>query len=293
MKKTLGILAATGLLATGLAACSSDAASSGSSKIVIGSQDYYSNEIVAEIYAQTLEEKGFSVDRDFRIGQREVYMSDVESGNINLFPEYTGPLLQYWQPDSTMTKSDDVYAALVQAAPGNLQILHQSPATDQDSYVVTREFADKYNVHSLADLKALNIPITIGGNSELESRPNGPKGLKASYDLDVSFTPIEDGGGPLTIKALKDNSVQLALVYTADPSIKSNDLVVLDDPAAMFRASNLVPIASKDLDSGAVDAINTVSEKLTTDDLVSMNSESVNDQKSASDIAAEWLEKNS
>ena len=65
--------------------------------ITIGSQDYYSNEIIAEIYAQALEKRGHKVKRELRIGQREAYLPEIESGSIDLFPEYTGPLLQYWK----------------------------------------------------------------------------------------------------------------------------------------------------------------------------------------------------
>ena len=58
----------------------------GSETIVVGSQDYYSNEIIAELYAQALEENGYTVDRQFRIGQREVYIPEIESGAIDVFP---------------------------------------------------------------------------------------------------------------------------------------------------------------------------------------------------------------
>ena len=101
--------------------------------IVVGSQDYYSSEIIAEIYAQALETEGYEVDRDYRIGQREVYMAEVESGAIDVFPEYTGPLLQYWVPDNEVTGAEDIYTALADAAPDNLQILDYADATDQDS----------------------------------------------------------------------------------------------------------------------------------------------------------------
>ena len=58
----------------------------GDGPIVVGSQDYYSNEIVAEIYAQALESAGHEVRREFRIGQREAYLPEIEAGSIDLFP---------------------------------------------------------------------------------------------------------------------------------------------------------------------------------------------------------------
>ncbi len=94
--------------------------------IVIGSQAYYSNEIIAEIYAQALENAGFAVEREFQIGQRDAYLPALESGEVDLFPEYTGNLLQFYDPDTTATTSDDVYAALQDALPDGLAVLDQS-----------------------------------------------------------------------------------------------------------------------------------------------------------------------
>lgn len=287
------------LLATvALAACGGDSdpleddskASGGSGgKIVIGSQDYYSSEIIAEIYAQALEAADYEVERDLRIGQREAYLPEIENGSIDLFPEYTGPLLQYWVPDTKARLSDDVYDALVEAAPEGLKILDQSDATDQDSYVVTRAFAEEHDLETLEDLAKVDEPLTIGANSELEGRPNGPKGLQAAYGFEPDFTPIEDGGGPLTVKALKDGTIQMAIIYTADPSISTNDLVALEDTKGLFLASHVVPVASDKLDERAVEIINAISKELTAEGLVALNRQSVEDEAPAKDIAKGWL----
>lgn len=260
------------------------------SPIVIGSQDYYSNEIVAETYAQALEAKGYEVDRQFRIGQREVYLPEVESGDIDIFPEYSGPLLQYWDSKTTVRLRGDVDSALAKAAPEGLTVLPSAPATDQDAYVVTREFADKWDLTEIGDLADVTEPLTMGGNSEGEDRPNGPKGLKSAYGIDTDFTPIEDGGGPLTVKALKDGSVQFAIIYTADPSIRKNDLVVLDDPEGLFLASHVTPIVSQAVDDKAIDVLEQIDADLTGEDLIEMNAKSVDDQAAASEIASAWLD---
>lgn len=257
--------------------------------IVVGSQDYYSNEIVAEIYAQALEAGGFEVDRQLRIGQREAYLPEIEAGTIDLFPEYTGPLLQYWAPDSAARLSEDVFAELQEVVPDGLRVLAQSEATDQDSYVVTRAFAEEWNLATIADLANVTTPLTLGANSEAETRPNGPLGLAEKYGLEVGFTPIEDGGGPLTVKALQDGDIQLAIVYTADPSIAQNDLVSLEDNEGLFLASHLVPLASDDVTDEAAAIIDGVSAAMSPDELIALNNRSVTEQLPAADIAADWL----
>ena len=263
---------------------------SGDETIVIGSQDYYSNEIIAETYAQALENAGYDVDRQFRIGQREAYLPEIEAGEIDLFPEYSGPVLQYWEPDTEARLPDDVFAALEEAAPEGLNVLDQSPATDQDSYVITQEFADEWGIENVEDLSKVTDPMTLGANSEAESRPNGPKGLEETYGIEVGFAPIEDSGGPLTVKALKDGDVQLAIIYTADPSIESNNLVSLEDTKGLFLSSNVVPLASDKVDDKAAEVINEVSAAMSPEDLVSLNNRSVTEQLPAADIAKDWLE---
>jgi len=259
----------------------------GSDTIVVGSQAYYSNEIIAEIYTQALEGSGFTVERKFQIGQRDVYIPSLEDGSVQLFPEYTGNLLQFFDPDTTATTSDDVYAALQTALPEGLTVLDQSPATDQDSYNVTADFAAEHDLTSIADLAGID-GLTLGGAPELEERPYGPKGLKEIYDVDVAFSATAD----TTVDELVAGNIQVANVYSADPRIQTNDLVTLEDPKGLFLASNVVPVASTEIADEIADVINAVSAALTPEGLVALNVESTEQQRSSSDIAADWLAAN-
>jgi osmoprotectant transport system substrate-binding protein len=256
--------------------------------IVVGSQAYYSNEIIAEIYSQALENAGYTVTRQFQIGQRDAYLPALESGEVQLFPEYTGNLLQYYVPDTTATKSDDVYAALADALPDGLTVLDQSPATDQDSYNVTKDFADKYSLKDIGDLANVDVPLILGGAPELEERPYGPTGLASTYNVNVSFQAT----GDTTVDSLTQGVINIANVYSADPRIKSAGLVTLGDPEGLFLASNVVPLVSSDIADEIADVINPISAALTPEGLVALNVESVDDQKSSAEIATGWLTDN-
>ena len=291
-------LAGTAVAALALAGCASSdpldgdtgtdpGATADSSTIVIGSQAYYSNEIIAEIYAQALEAADFTVERNFNIGQRDAYMPAIEDGSIDLFPEYTGNLLQYFDPETTATTSDDVYAALQEALPEGLTVLDQSPATDQDSYNVTADFAAEHDLTSIADLAGID-GLVLGGAPELEERPYGPTGLKELYDVDVTFNPTAD----TTVDELVAGNIQVANVYSADPRIQTDDLVTLEDPKGLFLASNVVPVVNADIADEIADVINAVSAALTPEGLVALNVESTQDECSAKDIAADWLAEN-
>ncbi|MGO1507869.1 MAG: ABC transporter substrate-binding protein [Microbacteriaceae bacterium] len=257
----------------------------GSDTIVVGSQAYFSNEIVAEIYAQALEGAGFTVEKQFNVGQRDAYMPELESGAIDLFPEYTGNLLEFYDDSTDATSPEDVYAALQEALPEGLTALEYAEASDQDTYTVTQEFADANNLTSIADLANVDGTVTLGGAPELEQRPYGPSGAEELYGLDLAFSAT----GDTTFDALLADEIQVADIYSADPKFQTEDIVALEDPENLILASNVVPIASSDIADEIADVINPISAELSVDDLVALGVQSTVDQMSPEDIATEWL----
>ena len=277
-----GLVLGAGLILSG---CAADTA--GGETIVVGSQAYYSNEVIAEIYAQALENEGFTVERQYQIGQRDAYLPELESGAVDLFPEYTGNLLQYYAPDTSATQADDVYGELQDALPEGLTALAMSPATDQDSYNVTAEFAAANGLVSIADLASVD-GLILGGAPELEERPYGPTGLLEKYGVTVSF----DATGDVTVEALLEGVVNVANVYSGDPRIAEFGLITLQDPEGLFLASNVVPIASSEVAEDIARVIDPISAALTPEGLVALNLQSTKDQMSSADIARQWLEAN-
>jgi len=266
---------------------SDSAGSGGGDTIVVGSQAYYSNEIIAEIYAQALSNAGFDVETKLNIGQRDAYMPEVESGAINVFPEYTGSLLEYLSKDGVdVTSPDDVYAALQDALPDSLTALDFAEASDQDTYTVLKSFADEYGITSIADLSKAPSPVTIGAAPEFEQRPYSPSAAKDVYGVDLQFSAT----GPSTLESLLAGEIQVADIYTADPAFETEDIVALEDPENLIISSNVVPIVSSDIADEVSDVLNEVSAKLTAEELVSLNVLSTVDQQSSKDIAKKWLE---
>ena len=303
-----GVGATTGLLA--LSACSDtdpfavDQASGGYSggPIIIGSQQYYSNEIIAELYAQMMEKTGLSVTRQYQIGQREVYLPELEAGKIHVIPEYGGNLLEYYSktsasgsptaaatPSRTASDTTSIQDTLLRTLPHSLTVLNPAEATDQDSLTVTKATAQAHSLTSIGDLASLGRSVTIAANSEFTTRPYGPKGLKAVYGVDASVTPVEDSGGPLTVKALTDGTVDVADIYSSDPAIGVKDLVILSDPQMLILPQNVTPLVSASLPAIAATAINRVSALLTPDELRSLNQRSTGEKLSSKTIATDWL----
>ena len=302
-----GVGATAGLLA--LSACSDtdpfavDQASGGYSggPIIIGSQQYYSNEIIAELYAQMMEKTGLTVTRQYQIGQREVYLPELEAGKIHVIPEYGGNLLEYYSKTSasgsptaatvsrTAGDTASIQDTLLTTLPHSLTVLNPAEATDQDSLTVTKATAQAHSLTSIGDLASLGRSVTIAANSEFTTRPYGPKGLKAVYGVDASVTPVEDSGGPLTVKALTDGTVDVADIYSSDPAIGAKDLVILSDPQMLILPQNVTPLVSASLPAIAATAINRVSALLTPDELRSLNQRSTGEKLSSKIIATDWL----
>ena len=303
----VGIGTTTGLLA--LSACSDtdpfavDQSSGGYSggPIIIGSQQYYSNEIIAELYAQMMEKTGLTVTRQYQIGQREVYLPELEAGKIHVIPEYGGNLLEYYSKTSasgsptaatasrTAGDTASIQDTLLRTLPHSLTVLNPAEATDQDSLTVTKATAQAHSLTSIGDLASLGRSVTIAANSEFTTRPYGPKGLKAVYGVDASVTPVEDSGGPLTVKALTDGTVDVADIYSSDPAIGAKDLVILSDPQMLILPQNVTPLVSASLPAIAATAINRVSALLTPDELRSLNQRSTGEKLSSKTIATDWL----
>jgi osmoprotectant transport system substrate-binding protein len=261
--------------------------------IRIASADFPESRLLAEIWAQALEKAGVTVERDFDIGARELYFPGMKDGSWDLVPEYTGVLLQYVKPDATETAPDAVYTALKAQVPAPLTVLERSSAENKDAVVVTAETAQRYG-RSLADYGPVCGELVFGGPPEFQTRPDGLPGLAESYGCTFKeFRPL-DTGGPVTVAALADGTVQAADLFTTDPTIEDQGFVVLEDPQNNFAAQNVVPlINSAKATPQVTDALNAVSAKLTTEGLIELNRQLNAPEKPEVDTVAEgWITAN-
>lgn len=297
--RTAAVAAATALALT---ACGggSNPLSSGSGgsaapadKIIVGSGNFTESEILAAIYTQALKAKGVDAELKPPIGSRETYYAGLQDGSIDLIPEYTGTLLQFLNKAAPETEPEAVYTALKAALPPTLIVLEKSAAEDKDAVVVTRETATRLNAKSIADLAPNCGQLVFGGPPEFQSRPDGIPGLQKTYNCTFKeYRSIDTG--PLTVGALKNGDVQAADIFTTVSAITANDFVVLEDPKSNFAAQNVLPLINKAKASDAVKRVlNAVSAKLTTAELIALNTEAASDAKpSVETVAKNWLTKN-
>ena len=166
-------------------------------------------------------------------------------------------------------------------------------AENKDSYVVTADFSSENSITPLADLSGFDGTLRLAANPELPERPYGPSGLTEIYGVpaaNIDFTPINDGGGPLTVQALIDGDVDMVDLYSTTPAIAENNFVVLEDPENMIAPQQVFPLVSDRVPDSADEHLDAVSKALTTEDLIAMNARNQGDEKaSPSTIASEWL----
>jgi osmoprotectant transport system substrate-binding protein len=306
MNRTLVALA--GLLALGLTACggggdplaggpagtAADQPPAAADVIRVGSANFTESRLLAEIYSQALEARGVTVERQFGIGSREVYFPALQDGSIDLIPEYTGNLLQEIDPQATATASEQVFQELTSKLPDGLIVLEQSTAEDKDAVVITQETAQRYNARSIADLAPHCGELVFGGPPEFAERPYGLPGIERLYGCTFAEFRSLDAGGPLTVAALTDGSIQAADLFTTDPTIADRGWVALEDPQNNFAAQNVVPLVNEAKAKDQVrQTLNAISAALTTDGLLELNREVADAAtNTVESVAKEWLTAN-
>jgi len=225
------------------------------------------NQIVAEMYAQVLEHAGYSVERQLDLRSREVSQYALESGQIDVKPEYLSSLLLFVDPNAEASNDPDDVALKGREVlePRGIELLAPSPAQDTNQFVANAETAQRFGLTTMTSLAAVANQLTLGAPPECPQRPFCLTGLRDTYGIVFNdFEPL-DVGRPQTVAALKSNEVQIGLLFSTDPSIGANGFVPLIDDRHLQNAENLTPaIRSDKLNAEVRHALDAVSARLST-----------------------------
>lgn len=261
--------------------------------IVVGSANFPEQLIVANMYADVLECAGATVERRLNLGSREVIYPAIESGEIDLLPEYTGALNSFVTggEEAEDTSTEGLVESLNENLPEGLTLLEPSEAEDRDALAVTQETADQYSLSTLSDLAAVSGELVAGGPPEEETRYVGLPGLQEVYGISFrEFRPL-DAGGPLTTEALNSGQIQVGRVFTTQGAIEEYGWVVLEDDQGLVPSENIVPLIREEVRTPEVEeALNELSAALTTEDLTALNRRVEIDQEDPEAVATEYLE---
>ncbi|WP_242909954.1 glycine betaine ABC transporter substrate-binding protein [Actinomadura terrae] len=267
-------------------------------RLTVGSANFPESVLLSEIYAQILEARGHPVTRRRGIGSREDYYPLAVKGEVDVVPEYNGALASYVGALDLTAKAPATTASvnerLRRRLPPELEILDSAKAEDKDAIVVARHTVARYGLTSLADLKDVSDGFVLGGTPEAETRHQGMIGLRAVYGVRFKdFQPFRHEDFGTLAALLARGSVQAGQMFTTDPALRAHDLVALDDPARLFGSQNVTPLVNRtELDAGAKAALDAVSAKLTTEDLLYMNARVAHDGDEVEAVAKAWLVQN-
>jgi osmoprotectant transport system substrate-binding protein len=267
----------------------------GKPAIVMGDKNFTEEFILGELYRQALEAKGFTVTLKKNIGSSELTDKALTSGQIQMYPEYTGVILSVIEGKNTTPPSAD--AAYAQAKSfeesRGYELLNKTPFFDADAIATLKPFAQKNHLTTIADLKKLSS-WTNGGPPENKTRYEGIVGLHKAYGLyNVKFVPLTIG---LQYQALDSGNVQTADVFTTDGQLKSGKYTILTDTKHIFGYQNVAPVVSKKLLASEGPAfaqtLNAVSAKLTNTVMQGLNAAVDIDKVDPATVASKFLQAN-
>lgn len=262
--------------------------------VKIGSEGFAESVLLAEIYAQALEEHGYTVGRqDF--GARDLAMGSMDSSAINLLPEYIGSLTRFLKGQATGDTAQTMANLAAALTAKHLTVLDAAPAQDGDGFVVRKETADQFGLVTMSDLAAVAGQLKWGLPPECGKNPSCGPGLKDTYGIDIATLQVENlaacSGEMAT--ALNGSGIDVAEVCTTQADIARYNFVLLQDDKKLIPAQNIAPVARDDLLAAAPDdfeaTLNAVSAKLTTDELTKLNVRVSVNHESIPDVAHQWL----
>ena len=263
--------------------------------VTIGDKNFTEQYILGSLYQQALQARGYHVALKGNIGSSEITYKALTSGQIQMYPEYTGVVVSALagnsKPPHSASQTYNEAQAYVQKH--GFTLLKATPFYNTDAMGTLKSYANKHNLHTIADLKQFGHSLKLGGAPEFATRYEGLVGLKKVYGINPTFKPLAIG---LTYKALDSNQIQVADVFTTDPQLTMGKYTILSDPKNVFGFQNVAPIVKKSVlkAEGPVfeQTINKVSALLTLDAIRKMNGAVALDQQSPAAVAHKFLEAN-
>jgi osmoprotectant transport system substrate-binding protein len=278
------------------AACSTGGGSKPTVKV--GSDGFDEAKIMAEAYAQVLEANGYAVNRDgIGLGARKVTAPALESGQIDLKPEYIGSGLAFYDPTKPTGDPAANQAALqtiLNGKGGGITVLNYTPAQDQNAFVVRKDTADQLKLTKMSDVAAVQSQLKLGLATDCPTNPVCAKALKDAYGIDTSNATLLDPCSTPMADALKAGTIDLGELCSTQPDIIVNGFVLLQDDKQTQPADNISPLVRNDFlaktDKAAFEKLlNDLSAKIDTPTLADMYKQVTVDKKDIKEVVSTFL----
>ena len=265
----------------------------GGDVIRVGSKDFTEQLILGEIYALVLEDAGYSVERKLNLGGTPVAQAALESGEIDLYPEYTGTGLLTVLKEPASSDPEAVYETVAGQYKDqfNLVWLEPSPMNNTQALAMTQEKSRELDITTISDFVEQASNLTLIGPPEFEVREDGLIGLKSGYgDFELKSYKAVDPG--LRYKGLVDGEADVAVAFGTDGEISAFDLVVLEDDQQLFPPYQVAPVARQallDANPEVAMVLNDLSPLITDEVMQSLNYQVTGEEREPEEVAQAFL----
>jgi osmoprotectant transport system permease protein len=228
--------------------------------VVVASKPFGESYLLAEIFAQLLEARGYRVDRRPGLGATEIAFGAIKSGDVDVYPEYTGTGLLAILHETPQGDHAAVYRRVASAFRSRWDARWLSPLGFENTYAIAvrRATADSLRLRTLSDLALSRYKLRAGFTPDFIGRPDGLPGLSKAYGLRLA--DVRALLPAVKYRALADGKVDVIDGYSTDGLLARYDLVVLTDDRGFFPPYEAAPLVSGALARRAPGALAALSE---------------------------------
>ncbi|MEU3862342.1 ABC transporter substrate-binding protein [Streptomyces sp. NPDC028722] len=267
--------------------------------LVIGSAGFTESDLLAQMYAQLLNQAGYRTSL-LTVANRELYEPALESGQIDVVPEYAATFADWLAarshgtgapPAGSPDPATTLRALRALAAPRGLTVLPPGRAVDQNAFAVSASYARRHGLRTLSDLGASRLGVRLAAGDECVQRPYCAPGLRKVYGVDVTGVDPKGVGTTQAKRAVQDGRDQLVLTTSTDATLDSFGLVLLADDRHLQNADLIVPVVNRSRAGGAgvTKALGALNGVLTTGDLAGLNRQVDSWRRLPADVARAYL----
>lgn len=266
-----------------------------SQAIIIGSKNFTESKIVMQIYADALEKNHYQIKTKPNISSSVVYQA-VQTGQVDLYPEYTGTIAVAYLKKNIVNKSAAQIAEIARAGIAGKQLttLNYAPGNDAQGLVITAKAAKKYKIKTIADLQKKAKYLRFISQGEFDKRDDGLVGLTKVYGL-FKFKSHKLYDESLRYQLLDKNQGDVTTASTTEGQLATGKYRVLIDNKHFWPSYNLVPVIKKNILRKYPEIrsiLDKVDQKLTTKELTLLNKKVDVDGESYQKVAQEWVKQN-
>jgi osmoprotectant transport system substrate-binding protein len=263
-------------------------------RIVVGSKNFTEQLILGELFAQVIEARThIQVERRFYLAGTFICQQAILAGRIDVYPEYTGTALTAVLKEQPSGDRQEIYRRVKQDYESNFGLTVGPPLGFDDTFamVIRGEDARRLGLKTLSQAAAFTPKWRAGFGYEFMERPDGYKGLVASYGLRFAEAPrIMDLG--LVTRALKEHQVDLIAGNNTDGLIPALDFVVLEDDHHYFPPYEAVAIMRGEMlkqhpEAGA--ALEKLAGAISDEDMRRLNYAVDGEHRDAAEVVREFL----